>query len=202
MFSVLLVDDEKIILQGLKHGFDWASHNFEVVGEASDGIEAIKKIKDLNPDIVITDIRMPKYDGIEFMKALKASHFDTEIVVLSGYDDFMYAKEALDAGAFTYLLKPVNLDVLSETINKLKDKIEKKRKLLSDEIVYNSIKAEELIMEIIAHPEKVYEILENNPGFSKKTSSNYFVAFISADDINAMSKSFVNVSQTLKKCIG
>ena len=110
MLKVLLVDDEVIIRQGLKKIIDWQSIGFEIAGEASNGDEAIELTEILSPDVVITDIRMAQSDGIELLRELKKRKTDCKIIVISGYDDFSYVQEAMAANAYSYLLKPVDID--------------------------------------------------------------------------------------------
>ena len=124
MLKVMLVDDEPLLRMGLKQAFDWDSVGCVVVAEAENGAEALEKYNDAKPDIIITDIRMSAKDGLQLIAALREGKSDAEIIVLSGYDDFSYAKQAMEAGVFSYLLKPVNLDELTNTLKSLKEKID------------------------------------------------------------------------------
>lgn len=119
MFKVLLVDDEAIIRKGLKNIIDWRSLDCEVCGEASDGIEGMKLIKELCPDIVITDIHMPGVDGLSMIKEIRqAIHCCGKIIILTGYRDFEYIQEAIRLGAFDYVLKPSKIEDLTAIIKK------------------------------------------------------------------------------------
>ena len=126
--KVFLVEDEVVIRNGIKNCIDWEKEGFEFVGEASDGELAYPQILKTKPDVLITDIKMPFMDGIELSKLVKEKLPDIRIVIVSGYDEFEYAREAILLGATDYLLKPVSAEKLVETINKIREKEEKKQK--------------------------------------------------------------------------
>ena len=98
MIKVFLVEDEVIIRESVKNSIDWEKEGYEFAGEASDGELALPLILEEKPDIVITDIRMPFMDGLELSRIVKEKLPDTKIIILSGYDDFGYAKEAIKIG--------------------------------------------------------------------------------------------------------
>lgn len=105
--NVLIVDDEPIIRVGLRTLVDWEQYGFRLAGEASDGEEALERMRSEPPvDIVITDIRMPRMDGLALLRELKESDADVGLLVLSCLDDFAYVKEAMKLGAQDYVLKP------------------------------------------------------------------------------------------------
>ena len=107
MVKVFLVEDEAIIRHGIRDNIDWASHGFEFAGEAGDGEYAYPLILKAQPDILVTDIKMPFMDGLELSRLVKKTLPRTRIIVLSGYNEFEYAKEAIKIGISDYLLKPV-----------------------------------------------------------------------------------------------
>ncbi len=133
MFSVLLVDDEELVRVGIRFSVANALSNVQVVGEASNGAEGLELIRSLRPDIVITDIRMPQMDGLEMINAIREEDLDVQIVVLSGYADFEYARQAMRYGVSEYLLKPVEEESLRETLGACIDRIVKKRDLIREE---------------------------------------------------------------------
>ena len=109
MKKVLLVEDENLIRRGLKFQMDWTAVNCVVAGEAASGQEGLEQIQNLQPDIVITDIRMPDMDGLEMLAAGQAEcPFDA--IIISGYSEFEYAQQAIHLGVSEYLLKPANLN--------------------------------------------------------------------------------------------
>ena len=93
--KVLLVDDEIMIREGFKQLFDWEAHDCQVVDEAADGMEALAKIDALQPDIAIMDINIPIMNGLKVIQMSRLKHPDTAFVIVSGYDDFSYCREAL-----------------------------------------------------------------------------------------------------------
>lgn len=120
MLSVLIVDDEEWVRYLIKSVVEWEKQGFKIIGEASNGYEALDLIKSLHPDVVITDIKMPKMDGIEMMAEAKAFMPDTYFIMLSGYDSFEYAQKSLNLGAFAYLLKPVDENQMLGILERLK----------------------------------------------------------------------------------
>ena len=118
--GVLLVDDEIMIREGFKRLFDWETHGCEVVGEAVGGMEALAKIDALVPDIVIMDINIPIMNGLKVIELARMKHPDMAFVVVSGYDDFSYCREALRLKITDYILKPVNYEEFGACIDNLK----------------------------------------------------------------------------------
>lgn len=125
MFTLLIVDDEHIIRQGLRNAINWEEYGISIVGDVSTGIEAIAFIEAYNPDIVITDIKMPGLSGLELIKTIYESNSQIKFIVLSGYDDFEFVKESIKYDVENYLLKPVQEEELKETIEEVVKKIEK-----------------------------------------------------------------------------
>lgn len=117
---VHLVDDEIMIREGFKRLFDWEAHDCEVIGEAADGMEALNQIDVLNPDIVIMDINIPIMNGLKVIKLSRMKHPEIAFVIVSGYDDFSYCREALRLQITDYILKPVNYDEFGKCIDNLK----------------------------------------------------------------------------------
>ena len=117
---VLLVDDEIMIREGFKHLFDWEAHDCQVVGEAADGMEAMNQIDALQPDIVIMDINIPIMNGLKVIQCSRMKHPEIAFVIVSGYDDFSYCREALRLKITDYILKPVNYEEFGACIDNLK----------------------------------------------------------------------------------
>lgn len=132
MIKVLIVDDEKLVRIGVRSSLQWESHGYVVVGEACNGEEALKKIHSLQPDLVLTDIRMPKMDGIELLKEIEKEDLPVETVIMSCYNEFELVRAAMRHGANDYILKLTfsdeeMLEVLERNRQKIMDK-QKKRK--------------------------------------------------------------------------
>ena len=103
---VLIVEDEFIMRQGIKHMINWESEGFTIVGEATNGKEALDLIEEVRPNIIISDIVMPILDGVDFSKLVQKKYPEIQIVILSSYDKFEYVKDTLLSGAVDYVLKP------------------------------------------------------------------------------------------------
>lgn len=121
--KVFLVEDEYIVREGIKNNIDWEKNGYDFCGEASDGELAFPMISEKRPDIVITDIRMPFMDGIELSRMIKEEYPEIKIIILSGHEEFEYAKAAIQIGVEEYLLKPINGDELLQVVNRVAQKI-------------------------------------------------------------------------------
>lgn len=128
-YKVLLVDDDSLVRIGLKSIIDWKSKGFEVVGEASDGKEALRKIEGLKPDIVITDMYMPNYDGLQLVSEARAAFPETLFLVLSCHNNINYVKESMRLGVYDYLLKSsiVDSNEMEMVLNKMSATLEERR---------------------------------------------------------------------------
>ena len=118
MHKIMIVDDDRIIRKGLIQTIPWEEHDFQLVGEAGDGEHALEIIKKEHPQIVVSDIRMPFMNGLELARQTKQAFPDIKFIFLTGYEDFSYAKQAIDLQAVDYLLKPVDRKVLLEKAGK------------------------------------------------------------------------------------
>ena len=132
MYKVFLVEDEIIVREGIRDNIPWDETPYVLAGEAPDGEIALSMIQDIKPDILITDIRMPFMDGLALSRAVKKTMPWIKIIILSGHDEFEYAREAISAGVEEYLLKPVSSQEMLKTLDKMAGRIdEEKEKLLS-----------------------------------------------------------------------
>ncbi len=119
IFTVVVVEDEKLIAKNIAKNIENLNPNFKVISIESNGEDALHFIKQQTPNVIITDIQMPVMDGLELIKQISEYNNYIKCIILSGHDDFAYAKSAIEYGAFSYLLKPVNLDELSDLLKKL-----------------------------------------------------------------------------------
>lgn len=144
MYKVIIVDDERIIRESISKIILWEQYGFELVGVAANGIEALTMIDRLRPDLILTDMKMPVLNGNQLVEKVKSKYPDTEMVVLSGYDDFEYVSEAMKHGVKHYILKPCGekeiIDVLIQVGESLHKQEEKK-----DFIRKNNEKMEKVI---------------------------------------------------------
>lgn len=124
MLKVFLVEDESVIRKGLRDKIPWEQYGFRFIGEASDGEMALPLIRKYKPDVLITDIKMPFMDGLSLSEIVKEEFPRIKIIIISGYDDFEYARRAIVAGVDQYLLKPITRAALRNVLLEMKEKIE------------------------------------------------------------------------------
>lgn len=134
MYKVVLIDDEHIIVEGLKKMLPWEKYDCTVVATASDGREGIETIKKFLPDIVFTDIRMPNLDGITMLAGIKSQFPDMQVTVLTGFRDFEYAQSAIKLGVTRFLLKPSKMDELLEALETMVGKLKEKTTVEADPV--------------------------------------------------------------------
>lgn len=127
MLKVFLVEDEALIREGLRDKIPWEQYGFRMVGDAADGEIALPLIRKTRPDLLITDIKMPFMDGLSLCRIVREEFPSMKIIIISGYDDFEYAREAIHVGVDQYLLKPITRMNLRKVLQEMKDKIEQDR---------------------------------------------------------------------------
>lgn len=192
MFKVLIVEDENIIRKGLIYMIDWLKVNCIVVGEAVDGVDGLNKIEKLEPDIVVTDIRMPFKDGIEMISE-SIYDYNYEAIIISGYSEFEYAKSAISLGVGEYLLKPIDFEELYQTLGKLKSKIESKYEFRN---YLQSDKSMDLYKKILDI--KHYNMIENKTNYVVdminyiKTNYNKRISITNLSDKYEVSTVYLN----------
>lgn len=181
MLKVFLVEDEFVIREGIKNNIDWKAHGYEFCGEAGDGELAYPMIQKLRPDIVITDIRMPFMDGLELSRLIRKELPNTEIIILSGYQEFEYAKEAIKLGVAQYLSKPINGEELLAELDELSAKIEEKRRAIQirerylQEMEENTLRErKKLFQELVTGENTVAELLETAEGLGIDLSAPWY----------------------------
>ena len=124
MFKVLLVDDEILTREAISKNIPWEDQGFYLIGAAENGQDAIKYIEKERPDLIITDICMPYMDGLELASYVYQKHPNTKVVILSGYDEFEYARHALEYRVKEYIVKPVTSLELKEVLKRVKNSLE------------------------------------------------------------------------------
>lgn len=125
MYRVIIVDDEPMIRRGLRETIEWDSLGLEVAGEAADGVEALRLVRAIRPEILITDIRMHGMDGLELIQEVRKLNYEVKITILSGYSDYSYLKAAIRLGVDNYLLKPIDNDELISNLKNAVGEIER-----------------------------------------------------------------------------
>ena len=126
MWKVIIADDERLICRLIETLIDWETLDMKIVGKAENGLEALQMVKQLRPHLLITDIRMPGCDGLDLIRQVRELSPDIEIVIISGYAHFEYAKTAIAYGVGSYILKPVNQTELNKTLQKIALRLEER----------------------------------------------------------------------------
>ena len=161
MHKVFIVEDEEILREGMKKNINWEEAGYEFSETAKDGEEALTLIRKCMPDIIITDIKMPFMNGLEMSKIIKEENPSIKIIVLTGYDEFDFAREAISIGADEYLLKPFSAKKLLNSLNQISEKIikEKEEKVLTYE---KYILEKELLKTFENKGENIQEFYKND----------------------------------------
>ena len=135
-YKIMLVDDEEEVRTSIIRKIDWQDAGFEVIGDAENGKEALEKIEQNEPDVVLTDIRMPYMDGLEMAENIRQRYPSIKIVIFSGFDEFEYAKAALQVEAVDYILKPFSFDKIRTAMDRVKELLHKEELLKKSVRVY------------------------------------------------------------------
>ncbi|WAM33588.1 response regulator transcription factor [Caldicellulosiruptor morganii] len=144
MYKILIVDDDMLIRKGIRNVIRWKDLNCEICGEASTAEEALELVKELSPDIVITDIKMPNMDGIEMIEEIKRILPQCKIIILTAYREFEYAQKAIKLGAFDFLLKPTKVEDIINVVQKAIAEINKERVVIEELEKANKLLQEKL----------------------------------------------------------
>jgi two-component system, response regulator YesN len=191
MYTMMIVDDEPTVRFGLRNYFDWSTYGIDVTEEADDGDVAMEAMHRVQPDIVLTDVRMPNLDGITLSKMIRERYPDVKIVFISGHDDADYLKSALRVSAVDYIFKPVNLTELRTVVERVVEELrteKSEQKLLQD----MQLKLKEsmpllrektlmsLIRDVVPRPDRIRERLEFL-GLQLPVNAPYWLMIISVD---------------------
>jgi two-component system response regulator YesN len=185
VYKVFLVDDEIVIREGIRDNVKWQNTGFIFLGEAPDGEMALPLIQETKPDILITDIKMPFMDGLQLSKIIRKTMPWIKIIILSGHDEFEYAREAIKIGVTEYLLKPIASGALIEALDRVALQIEKetkeredarkiKKQLEQNAFLLRDRFLEELTQGIISTP----EIIEGCTRFNINIIAKYYLVAI------------------------
>lgn len=126
-YKVILVDDEEEVIDVIERKIHWDMLGFDVVGSANNGVKALELVEKQQPDVVITDIKMPYMDGLELSRRLNNDYQNIHIIIFTGFDEFEYAKEAVHLEIEEYMLKPINALELSDCLKRVKNSLDKER---------------------------------------------------------------------------
>ena len=219
MLKVFLVEDEVVMRNGIKNNIPWEQEGFEFVGEASDGELAYPLIKREKPDILITDIRMPFMDGLELSRLVKKELPQIKIIILSGYNEFDYAKTAISIGVTDYLLKPISSAKLLEAVKKVGDMIEKEQDNVRLMERYEKEMEENILQEkhklwgaLASNRLSTIELLEKGQRLGMDFTASAYLVFLfklmeegdatgCSDELNRASEKVNTLSGTWKKVL-
>jgi len=158
MYSLLIADDEELVRRGLAETLDWESMGFKVTGTAKDGAEALKILDRGGVDVVLADIRMPNLNGLEMAARIRIQYPKIRVVILSGYGDFEYARNAIEQDVFSYLLKPLKEERATEVFKQLKRTLNLEKKDSADRHKGKTIQLQEILRRIFNTGEGIEEI--------------------------------------------
>lgn len=209
MLKIFLVEDEFVVREGIKNNIDWMNEGFLFCGEAADGELAYKLIQREQPDIIITDIKMPFMSGLELSRLIKNELPQSKIIILSGYEEFRYAQEAIKIGVTEYLLKPISSNQLIKVVKKVakeivdeqneRDNFEKYKKEMEENQTY--IKRR-FFDEMIGGTLSTAEILEYGKKIGFEMSAGYYKLILFTYGVNGENEGYSNelmeLIQTLK----
>lgn len=198
MYKVLIVDDESLIRDGLKCIMDWEAMGFCVCGEASNGEEALRLILSLQPDLVLMDIRMPKMQGLEVVKAVRQQDFKGRFIITSGYSDFKYAQEAMRYGVEFYLTKPIEEEELSTSVHKIKLSLDSEVRS-SDNLELLKKKAKNVILkELLTGKEGVPDSLDEADIADLELDADIYQVVIYENFSRELGSTFYSFAELLK----
>ena len=186
MYKVMLVDDEYMILEGLKQIIPWSELGFEVVKTAKRGQEALDYLNENEVDLLITDVTMPKMSGIDLVRQVRKLYPHLRVLILSGYQEFEYVKQGMELGVKGYLVKPVNKAELAEKVTQIKGELEEEELLdLKKEFYYETMIQKWLNDEI--NEDEFFSFLDE---LNHTVNSAYSVLIINQYDSNISLKSY------------
>ncbi len=192
MYTVLIVDDEENIRDGILNNCDFILFGFDHVYSASNGREALIKIKEINPHLVITDIKMPLMNGLELIEEAKKLHPDILYIILSGYDDFPLVKNALKSNVLDYLLKPCSIEAINNTLSEAKIILDKQaaRKKYLEEMENSYTYLKHMLFE-----QSLKDYIINSSLKYKDLSNNYDITFLSQKSLRLILLTIDNLEQ-------
>lgn len=197
MIKLFIADDEPEVIEGISTLVDWRGNGIEIIGFATNGEEALEKIRELCPDIVLIDIKMPKLDGLQVIENAKKEGYIFESVILSGYDDFYFAQKALELRSLNYLLKPCRPKEVLDAVLKAKNVLEKEREketLINRFIEYYNetlpILKERILNEVIFGIRSKEEIEKLFERYNIKLSSGKYCIALAKFDIENVSNTY------------
>lgn len=188
MLKVLIVDDEKVIRDGIKKVIEWENYGFEICGEAVNGRDGLDKVALLNPDLILVDIKMPGINGLEMIRVLRERGNECRVILLTGYTDFKYAKYAIELRVDEYLIKPIDEEELEKELVKVKNIIDGLKKN-SQYVEAAELSAENVIGKLILEDVSSDQLYKYNNIYSLALPwKSYQVILLSVDTVTGSEK--------------
>ena len=183
MLKLMIVDDETLFREALKVSIPWGSLGYEVCCEAENGFDALEKIAEYKPDVALVDINMPVMDGLELAAEIKGKELDVKVIIITGYDEFAYARQAIEVGAGHYLLKPIEETELVAALVSIRERIRKERSA--------RLEAEALAQQVNDYKPILREMLLNDLVQGNQLLGNdEFVSLLRQTDVDLSAKWF------------
>jgi two-component system response regulator YesN len=205
MFRVFLVEDEAIFREGIRESVEWEKTGFVLAGEAPDGEAALPLIEEIRPDILITDIKMPFMDGLALSRTVKRSMPSIKIAIISGYDEFPFAREAIAIGVTDYLLKPVTAGDLLATLNRMAAQIEKEARARENLDSLNrclkdsrQVMAERFLNDLVAGVVPSADALEKAEGFGINLAGRCYIVAVITPEVREQAEPRRRYAELLK----
>lgn len=202
MYKVILVDDEPWILIGLRKSFKWTEMGFEIIGETTNPLEALKLIETKKPDVVFMDVCMPVINGLELIKKARDFGSNSEFVIVSGFADFSYAQEALRYGAFDYLLKPIQKEQTDSILRKLKEHLLHKNNQQGENQINVALNENNKVENPGIAKQEQHEVALNFPNLLKYVDENYTQELYLKELAGRFYINFTYCSELFKKVTG
>lgn len=207
VYRVVVAEDEPLILDNIAKKITNMNMGFEVVGMADDGKRALELVEMLSPDVLVTDIRMPVMDGLELLKITSLKHPGIKKIVISGYDDFKYAQQALKYEAMDYLLKPLKPEELLEVFDRIRISLDAQRNIIKQNIMklkdnysYSSVEIAHLVEAYIREnytQEINFDLISQNFNFNSSYLSKIFTRHIGENPSKYMISLRINKARQL-----
>lgn len=170
MFRVAIIDDEPLIVEGLCRTLPWEKWNCQVSGSAYNGKEGLEMIRQVQPNIIITDINMPELDGLKMIAALKSEFPDMQLIILTGYREFEYAREAISLGVARFLLKPSKMSELEEALEEVTKRLAQSDEFFPEIPLPDSERTDEGDKDLTYHTEANSFIVKNALEYIRENS--------------------------------
>ncbi|GMA97309.1 response regulator [Pelosinus sp. IPA-1] len=205
MYRILIIDDDRIIRKGLAKTIPWEEHGFQLAGEAADGEEGLRLIEEFHPHIIISDIRMPFMDGLDMARIVKERYPMIKLILLTGYNDFAYAQQAIKIRAFDYLLKPVDKEILLEKVKKAAEEWDNENRTQQKISEANPFFRQAFLKTLLECREEEEELLREARSLGIELVGKTFIVFLikvdeSYKDVSGKAES-LEKREALKYCV-